>query len=144
MDVKSDLKQLIREHIEHQLAFKRKSIEKIPSFYKLTKEDQEKLIAHELQSPDGYDMIDNHDGPSIMQLLFDCIVLKKISKEQVVNSLLESIIQRYASNIDEMFDAEFERYLNEQNENIDYQHQKCSESELLLMESRRDSGVSRL
>lgn len=105
-----DSMSIIRTHIECN----------VKSFYELSRKQKRELVAYELISnhSDGCDMIVNHDGQEITQLVFNWYVKRNISAKKALTTLLDDIIQRYSSNFDEMFDEECERYMAAEKENL--------------------------
>lgn len=135
MDITStpaEIRSVIRDHIVNQLRKRPAShYYDAVSFYSLSKKEKRELAAYELANPrgDGWDMILNHDGHEITKLIFawktglpitknpeDKTKPKKITARKALNNLLDSIIKRYATSFDEMFDDEFSSYLADQEE----------------------------
>jgi len=132
------LKALIQGHVKNQsnavkntvyLAEKYEAV----SFYRLSKREKREIAAYLLvteNSDYGIDLIINQDGDSIMQLIYDWKVQKSISAKKALNNLLDSIVEKNAHNIDEMFDDAVRDILTEEKRRIDEQL-----SPLALMQS---------
>lgn len=100
---------VIRSHIERG----------VNSFKNLTQDQKREVVAYELISnhSDGLDMIGNHEGREITQHIFDWYIKKSISAKDALTQLLDDIIKRYETNLDEMFDDEFEKYIEDSVDN---------------------------
>jgi hypothetical protein len=103
------LNELIRCHLHAR----------IDSFYLLTQHQKREFCIYALLSDefDTYDLFMNHDGIKIHELLKQFFIDKKIEATQAIEKALDQIILYNSSSFDEIFDEEFERYLDESTDN---------------------------
>lgn len=106
-----DFRELIRHHV-----YNRKN------FYELSVEQKRDIASFAINSDefDSYDMMMQIDGKTFNKLIFDHVIEKNISADDVIKDFLDNIIKQWSSKFDEIFDEELEEFQNNYAESLDY------------------------